>query len=156
MTIEHVQVNRAPVLRLWAAVVARCLGFDRDEALSMGRVVAGLNAYLKGKSLGLYSPHPNAPPDQRKHPGSGAVVYVELPKRAVAVMQTAQGLRALSKDEPADPESVQRRLESKFAESLPYVEDAGRWQACLLRQVSVRRRSPPRCVQPYLNPVHAL
>jgi len=71
-------------------------------------------------------------------------------------MQTAQGLRALSKDEPADPESVQRCLESKFAESLPYVEDAGRWQACLLRQVSVRRRSPPRCVQPYLNPVHAL
>lgn len=142
MSIEHVQVNRAPVLTLWAAVVARCLGFDRGEAVSMGRVVAGLNAYLKGKSLGLYSPHPNALPDQRKHLGSGAVVYVELPKRAVAVMQTAQGLRALSKDEPVDPESVQRCLESKFAESLPYVEDAGRWQACLLRQVSVRRRSP--------------
>ena len=112
------QVIRAPVLTLWAAVVARCLGFDRDEALSMGRVVAGLNAYLKGKSLGLYSPHPNALPDQRKHVGSGAVVYVELPKRAVAVMQTAQGLRALSKDEPVDPRACSavssRSLQSRF------------------------------------------
>ena len=43
--VGWVFVNRAPVLTLWAAVVARRLGFDRDEALTMGRVVAGLNAY---------------------------------------------------------------------------------------------------------------
>jgi hypothetical protein len=32
-----IRINRAPVLTLWAAVVAERLGFDRDEALSRGR-----------------------------------------------------------------------------------------------------------------------
>ena len=41
-------VNRAPVLTLWAAVIAEVLGFEHDEALTLGRAVAGLNAYLKG------------------------------------------------------------------------------------------------------------
>jgi len=40
-----VNINRAPVLTLWATVVAERLGFDRDEALTLGRAVAGLNAY---------------------------------------------------------------------------------------------------------------
>jgi hypothetical protein len=44
-------VNRAPVLTLWAAVVAEVLGFKHDEALTLGRAVAGLNAYSKGVSL---------------------------------------------------------------------------------------------------------
>jgi len=43
-----VRINRAPVLTLWAAVVAERLGFDRDEALTLGRAVAGLNTYAKG------------------------------------------------------------------------------------------------------------
>jgi hypothetical protein len=46
-------VNRAPVLTLWAVVVAEVLGFDHDEALTLGRAVAGLNAYSKGVSPGL-------------------------------------------------------------------------------------------------------
>jgi hypothetical protein len=48
-----VMVNRAPVLTLWGAVVAEVLGFEQDEALTLGRAVAGLNAYSKGASLGL-------------------------------------------------------------------------------------------------------
>ena len=51
-------MNRAPVLTLWAAVVAEVLGFEHDEALSLGRAVAGLNAYSKGVSLGLIQPTP--------------------------------------------------------------------------------------------------
>jgi hypothetical protein len=47
-------VNRAPVLTLWAAVVAERLGFAWDEALTLGRAVAGLNAYSKGVRLGLF------------------------------------------------------------------------------------------------------
>ena len=53
-----VMVNRAPVLTLWAAVVAEVLGFEHDEALTLGRAVAGLNAYSKGVSLGLFQPPP--------------------------------------------------------------------------------------------------
>ena len=51
-------MNRAPVLTLWAAVVAEVLGFEHDEALTLGRAVAGLNAYSKGVSLGLFQPTP--------------------------------------------------------------------------------------------------
>ena len=47
-------VNRAPMLALWAAGVAEVLGFEHDEALTIGRVVAGLNAYSKGVSLGRF------------------------------------------------------------------------------------------------------
>ena len=35
-----IYINRAPVLTLWAAVVAERLGFRRDEALTLGRAVA--------------------------------------------------------------------------------------------------------------------
>jgi len=48
-----VLVNGAPVLTLWAVVVAEVLRFEHDEALTLGRAVAGLNAYSKGVSLGL-------------------------------------------------------------------------------------------------------
>jgi hypothetical protein len=34
------------------------LGFEHDEALTLGRAVAGLNAYSKGVSLGLFQPTP--------------------------------------------------------------------------------------------------
>ena len=45
---SSIMINRAPVLTLWAAVVAERLGFEYDEALTLGRAVAGLNAYPKG------------------------------------------------------------------------------------------------------------
>ncbi|MDA8107723.1 MAG: hypothetical protein M0015_03715 [Betaproteobacteria bacterium] len=51
-------INRAPVLTLWATIVAERLGFDHDEALTLGHTVAGLNAYSKGVSLGLFTPAP--------------------------------------------------------------------------------------------------
>jgi hypothetical protein len=53
--------ERAPVLTLWAAVVAEVLGFEHDEALTLGRAVAGLNAYSKGVSLGSSSRPPRRP-----------------------------------------------------------------------------------------------
>jgi hypothetical protein len=57
MTVK-ISINRAPVLTLWAAVVAERLGFDPDEALTLGKSVAGLTAYRKGQSLGLFEPAP--------------------------------------------------------------------------------------------------
>jgi hypothetical protein len=34
---ERIRINRAPVLTLWAAVVAERLGFGHDTALTLGR-----------------------------------------------------------------------------------------------------------------------
>jgi hypothetical protein len=45
-------VNRAPVLTLWAAVVAERLGHPADTALTLGRAVAGSSARIKARSIG--------------------------------------------------------------------------------------------------------
>lgn len=112
------------MLTLWAAVVAERLGFNRDEALTLGRVVAGLNAYAKGKSLGLFKPAPKEVQREREQLAQGAQMHVDLLHRAVPVVLAADGLRAVSKGKPVSPESVQRYLESKFGEALGSVEQA--------------------------------
>ena len=45
---KAIKVNRAPVLTLWAAVVAECLGHDRETAITLGRAVAGSSARWHG------------------------------------------------------------------------------------------------------------
>jgi hypothetical protein len=124
--VNSVRVNRAPVLTLWAAIVAERLGFDRDEALTLGRVVAGLDAYSKGRALGLFTPRPKTVREVRNRLEPGETLRIELLHRAVPAIQTPEGIRALSKGEPVSPESVQRYLESKFGEALPAVEKAMR------------------------------
>jgi hypothetical protein len=120
----ELKINRAPVLTLWAAVVAERLGFAHDEALSLGRAVAGLNAYAKGVSLGLFTPTPKEVRKQRQRMQATETMSVDLLQRAVPAQQTEAGLRALSKDRPIHPEGVQRYLESKFGEALPEVYQA--------------------------------
>ena len=56
---ETIKINRAPVLTLWAAVVAERLGFDRETALTLGQAVAGLSAYAKGVAIGIIEPKPD-------------------------------------------------------------------------------------------------
>jgi hypothetical protein len=58
MAIDAITIIRARVLTLWAAIVAGRLGFTHDEALTLGRAVAGLNAYSKGWALGTFKPAP--------------------------------------------------------------------------------------------------
>ena len=45
---RSISINRASVPTLWVAVVAERLGFAWEEARTLGRAVAGLNAYSKG------------------------------------------------------------------------------------------------------------
>lgn len=49
----RIRVNRAPVLTLWATVVAERLGHPRDTALSLASYVAGTAAQAKARRLGL-------------------------------------------------------------------------------------------------------
>lgn len=121
---DVIKINRAPVLTLWAAVVAERLGFDWQEALTLGRAVAGLNAYSKGVSLGLYKPTPNAERERRRKAERDNSLRVDLLHRAVPAVQTSEGLRALSDGNPIAPASVERYLESKFGERLDDVRKA--------------------------------
>jgi hypothetical protein len=119
-----VMVNRAPVLTLWAAVVAEVLGFEHDEALTLGRAVAGLNAYSKGVSLGLFQPTPREVKEQSRKMRKEETVTVDLLHRAVPAKHTDEGLRAVSAESPILPESVQKYLGSKFVDALDDVSNA--------------------------------
>ncbi len=50
---EPIRVNRAPVLTLWAAIVAEQLGHPWETALTLGRAVAGSSAQAKARRLGI-------------------------------------------------------------------------------------------------------
>jgi hypothetical protein len=116
-----IKVNRAPVLTLWAVVVAERLGFTHDEALTLAPAVAGLNTYSKGVSLGLIHPAPQAVREQWKKLQKGKTLTVALLGRAVPVVRTPDGLRTLTKYKPDDPAAVTRYLEGKFGGALPEV-----------------------------------
>ena len=81
-------MNRETVLALWAAVVAEVLGFEHDEALTLGRAVTGLNAYSKGVSLGLFQPTPREVKEQRRRMRKEETVTVDLLPRAVPAKNT--------------------------------------------------------------------
>lgn len=121
-----ITINRAPVLTLWAAVVAERLGFDWDEAVTLGRTVAGLNAYAKGKALGIFHPRPQELAARRKALAHGAELHVDLLHRAVPVVHTPEGLRAVSKGKPVDPASVERYLHAKFGAGYDAAREAMR------------------------------
>lgn len=115
-----VRINRAPVMTLWAAVVMERLGYKRDEALTLGRAVAGLNANAKAQIIGLR---------ERAKPGKSAkeaqsakrppaAKHVLVLGREVPIVKTAEGVRAAKDGKPDSPEAVKRYLESKFGESL--------------------------------------
>ena len=51
--LSPIRVNRAPVLTLWAVVVAERLGYPPETALTLGRFVAGSSARAKARHLGI-------------------------------------------------------------------------------------------------------
>src|ERR1017187_9258268 len=117
MTANKILINRAPVLTLWAAVVAERLGFKHDEALSLGKAVAGLTAQSKGQRLGIFKPTPKELKKVRERE-RGEEFWVDLLGRALPAMNTEEGVRAVIKSKPIDPEDVERYLVSKFGDAL--------------------------------------
>jgi len=119
-----ITINHTPVLTLWAAVVARRLGFGRDEALTLGRAVAGLSTYSRGVSIGLLAPSPKAIKNRRRNLKAGKRLRVDLLQRAVPMVRTRKGLRALNKDRLIAPDSVEQYLEIKFGDALKMVRSS--------------------------------
>jgi len=121
--MDTVTVNRAPVLTLWAAVVAERLGFDREEALTLGKAVAGLTAQSKGQRLGIFTPSPDAVRRQRAEKARATgVFHVALLGRAVPVLHTDEGLRAapvtVPAADPVRPAPTRRRASIHWARLL--------------------------------------
>jgi hypothetical protein len=124
--MQTLRIHRAPVLTLWAAVAAERLGFDPDEALTLGKPVAGLTAQSKGQRLGILTPSPEAVRRARaKRATASGVFPVVLMGRAIPVLQTSDGLRPVGKDQkPFSTASVEKYLASKFGEALPAARHA--------------------------------
>ncbi|HVP12290.1 MAG TPA: hypothetical protein VMV94_14020 [Phycisphaerae bacterium] len=124
MASSTIEINRAPVLTLWGAVVAERLGFDHDTALTLGKALAGLNAQAKGRRLGIFKPPKLAPGEKPKKTGLGEEFWIDLCGRALPARNTQTGIRAVVKDKPITPKEVQRYLEAKFGQHLAPARDA--------------------------------
>ena len=131
---KTVRINRAPVLTLWAAIVAERLGHARAAALTYGRTVAGLNAASKARGLGIAEPEKET---KRKKPApvKGRREEIHLLGRTFDAVETGEGWRAIDGGRAVSPESVERYLETKFGDDLAAVETALR---------ALARSRPPR------------
>jgi hypothetical protein len=125
MSSKSISINRAPVLTLWAAVVAERFGFDENEGLSLGKALAGLNAQAKGRRLGIFRPHEEQATKARTKE-RGEEFFVEMLGRPVPVKNTDDGIRAVKGVEVIEPDGVRWYLESKFGDDLGQVQSAMR------------------------------
>ena len=117
MASKKIKINRAPVLTLWATIVAERMGYKKDEALTFGKAVAGLNAQSKGRKLGIYEEKSEEDKkEEKKKEKPAKTEFVEILGRGVPAIKTPQGLRASIKGEEIDPEGVERYLKGKFGE----------------------------------------
>lgn len=125
MANKKIKINRAPVLTLWAAVVAERLGYNKSEALTLGKAVAGLNAQSKGRRLEIYEEKKDEDKGKdKKEKRPDKLEFIELLGRGIPAIKTAHGFRAAIKGEEIDPESVEKYLKQKFGDDLDEVRTA--------------------------------
>jgi len=135
-----VVINRAPVLTLWAAIVAERLGFDEDASLTLGRAVAVLNARSKGRKLGIFKPKEKEPAQARPL-APGKMSHVEVCGRTVLARQTEQGLRAVLGGKVVRPDGVRQSLNRAFGEDLDRVRSALRKLARSCEPAELKREA---------------
>jgi hypothetical protein len=115
-----INVNRAPVLTLWATVVAERLGHPPETALTLGRFVAGSSARAKARRLGISDEKQDA--DER-HAKAAELKprrqTVRLLGRDIPVLAAGDGtLRADDDGRPASDKSVRAYIARAFGDRL--------------------------------------
>jgi hypothetical protein len=119
MANNKFKINRAPVLTLWAAVVAERMGHEKDTALTLGKAVAGLNAQSKGRRLGIYEEKSEEEKEKEKKKKKPAETeFIEILGRGVPAVKTPKGLRAAIQGEAIHAGSVEAYLKQKFKDEL--------------------------------------
>ncbi|MGZ5940070.1 MAG: hypothetical protein ACXWLD_08630 [Rhizomicrobium sp.] len=111
--MTKITINRAPVLSLWAFVVAKRLGHSHDTALTLAKAIAGMSAYAKAKSLGLVE---EREPGERKEKPEARARFIVFMGRRIPVAQSPSGPLALASGKPIPPKSVEKYLAAKFGE----------------------------------------
>lgn len=119
MAKNKIKINRAPVLTLWAVVVAKRLGYEEETALTLGKAVAGLNAQSKGRRLGIYEEKTEEEKEKEKKKEKPVKLeFIEILGRGVPAVKTPRGLRAAVQGKPISAESVETYLKQKFGDDL--------------------------------------
>jgi hypothetical protein len=128
---DGIRINRAPVLTLWAAVVAERLGYDSDAAITLGRVVAGTSARIKARAIGLEAEKESEDvrevarrEEARRARAAPRIVY--LLGRDIAVVEGSKGLRAAEDGKPASAASARAYVEKAFGSHLAEAKAAMR------------------------------
>jgi hypothetical protein len=118
-------VNRAPVLTLWATVVAERLGHPPDTALTLGRSVAGSAARVKARNIGREERKADRDADMARLREERVTAPVLLLGKTIRLLPNDDGeLRAADGDQPADPAGVERYLAKAFGDHLADVRTA--------------------------------
>ena len=115
------RVNRAPVLTLWAAVVAERVGHPPDAALTLGRAVAGASAQAKARRLGIADDQGEDRAAGEHHAKNAPARTVRLLGRNIAVADSGA---ALDKGKPASATGVRTYLTRAFGDRLGEVRVA--------------------------------
>ena len=119
MANKKIKINRAPVMTLWATIVAERMGYGKETALTLGKAVAGLNAQSKGRKLGIYEEKSEEEKEKEKKKEKPAKVeFVEILGRGVPAVKTPTGLRAAIQGEAIHAGSVETYLKQKFKDDL--------------------------------------
>ena len=142
--MSAIVVNRAPVLTLWATVVAERLGHPADTALTLGRAVAGAAARVKARNIGREErPIDRDAETVRLRPDPVTAPAVLLGKE-IRLLPNADGeLRAADGEQPADPAAVMRYITKAFGARLEEVRGAmrqlaGRYDPAELNRIGFR------------------
>ncbi|NOG71909.1 hypothetical protein [Roseicella sp. DB1501] len=115
---SSIKINRAPVLTLWAAVVAERLGHPPETALSLASAVAGTAAHAKARRLGIAEASREAQP-------APAEESVQLLGRAIRLAHDEDGVVLAAGDgRPAPAAPVRAYVERAFGRHLPAVRQA--------------------------------
>jgi hypothetical protein len=115
--LTKIAINRAPVLTIWAAVVAERLGHSRSTALTLGKTIAGKVAFSKAQTIGRAKKRDagaSAPP----RPAGERTKLLAFMGRHCTMVETVSGWMALSDGKPISPKEVEQYLEEKFGDRL--------------------------------------
>jgi hypothetical protein len=117
MAERPIRVSRAPVLTLWAAVVAEALGHSPETAISLGSAVAGTAARARSRR-----------PGSRAEPGAERLDTVVLLGAEVPVAHDADGVLCAAEPDgtPAPGRPAENYLRRVFGERLEEVREAMR------------------------------
>jgi hypothetical protein len=119
-----IKINRAPVLTLWAAVVAERLGHPPDTALSLSSAVAGTAARAKARRLGISEERDHTKEAKAAAPAR-AQDTAQLLGKKIRLTHDADGVvLAEGEGKPAPAAPVRAYIAKAFGDHLAIVRKA--------------------------------